>query len=187
MSVVIIDHQDSFTCNIVELLRKAGTNPVVIDIGDIKQSDLNNFDRIILSPGPGVPGDYLKTKKLLITCQFHKKILGICLGHQIIAEFFGAKTINLNHVVHGQNKRIITVQNSKLFQNIPTSFNVGLYHSWIVSRENFPEDLSITAQTQQGNIMAIAHRKLPIFGVQFHPESYISEYGLEIIKNFLDA
>ena len=187
MSVVIIDHEDSFTYNIVELLRKAGQTPEVVSIKQLEMSSLAAFDKFILSPGPGLPENYHLTKQILNTYKNYKKILGICLGHQIIAQNFGAKVINLNQVIHGQNKQIITKQDTKLFQNIPATFNVGLYHSWIVSQNEFPKDLKVTAQTKQGGIMAIAHRELPIFGVQFHPESYISEYGLEIIKNFLDA
>ncbi len=187
MSLVIIDHEDSFTCNIVELLRKTGIEPAVVSIDNIHLSELDIFDTFILSPGPGIPNSYHKTKRLLDLYQTQKKILGICLGHQIIAEFFGAVTVNLKQVVHGQGKPVITDTKALLFNGTASVIQAGLYHSWIVSKEKFPESLNIIAQTKQGEIMAIAHNKFPIFGVQFHPESYISEYGLQIIQNFLNA
>ena len=187
MSIVIIDHQDSFTYNIVELLRKIGKDADVISIHQLNMDELSDYDYLILSPGPGFPEDYKKTFQILDTYHTQKKILGICLGHQIIASYFGAKLQNMSKVIHGQPKQVFTTPNAQLFRRLPKSFKVGLYHSWIVSQDDFPLVLQITAQTEKQEIMALSHNEFPIFGVQFHPESYISEYGSQILTNFINA
>ena len=187
MSIVIIDHQDSFTYNIVELLRKIGKDSDVISINQLDLDALSAYEYLILSPGPGFPEDYQKTFQILDAYHTQKNILGICLGHQIIARYFGAKLQNLPKVVHGQPKQIFTQSNTPIFRKIPKSFKVGLYHSWIVSPDDFPKALQVIAQTAKREIMAIAHREFPVYGVQFHPESYMSEYGSEILTHFINA
>ncbi len=187
MSIVIIDHQDSFTYNIVELLRKIGKDADVVSIHQPDIDGLSAYDHLILSPGPGFPEDYKRTVQILDAYHTQKKILGICLGHQIIASYFGAKLRNMSKVVHGQAKQVFKTPKAQLFHGLPSSFKAGLYHSWIVSQDDFPAVLQITAQTEKQEIMALSHSEYPIFGVQFHPESYISEYGSQILTNFIDA
>jgi len=187
MKLALIDHNDSFTYNIVELLRQFNRLSVeVLSSDDLKPEDLQKYDKLILSPGPGLPRDFVHIKEILDCCKNQKPILGICLGHQAIATYFGAKLLNLPQVVHGQPKEIIQKCHGNLWTGLPIRFKVGLYHSWVVSSENFPAELSVNATTINGQIMAIQHKKLPLYGVQFHPESFMTEYGKEIMQNFLD-
>lgn len=195
-NILLIDNNDSFTYNLVELLRQLKVNFSVINIHDfipnLKPSQITDFSHIIISPGPDVPRAYPKIYAMLQSYienpNFqHKPILGVCLGHQIICDFFGAKVYNLPSPRHGMVGRLAVnpdVQ-SKMFANLPSAFNIGLYHSWAVRLENFPQELQIMGRCQDEIVMAIEHKNLPIFGVQFHPESYISEFGLEILANFL--
>jgi len=187
MNILIIDNNDSFTYNIVELIRNITSNPirvkpsVALDINEIKR-----YNRIILSPGPGLSYEFPILAQILKMYGGKIPILGICLGHQAICEFFGAKLSNLPLVVHGQPKKIFVKKNTQLFKKIPNEFTVGLYHSWIVRRSGFPEDLYITGLSEDDIIMSVEHKNLQIYGVQFHPESYITEYGKQLITNFLE-
>jgi anthranilate synthase/aminodeoxychorismate synthase-like glutamine amidotransferase len=188
VKIVIIDHYDSFTYNIVELIRQAvSITPDVIPSNDLILSDLDQYDKIILSPGPGLPRDFISIKHVLDLYKEYKSILGICLGHQGIAHYFGAHLENLKEVIHGQCRIVETFNNNLLFNNLPDTFKVGLYHSWVVSRNDFPSELKITALSNDGHIMGLEHKIYNIYGVQFHPESYITEHGLELIKNFINA
>jgi len=188
MKVVIVDHQDSFTYNIVELIRKAvGLEPAVFPANNLDIKTLSKFDKIILSPGPGLPKDFMNIKHIIDTYKTTKHILGICLGHQAIATYFGAKLINMKTVVHGQPAVINHKTEHFLFRNMPKNFQAGLYHSWVVSKEKFPRELEITALSADNKIMALSHCFYKIYGVQFHPESYITKYGEQLIKNFLNA
>ncbi len=187
MKIVLIDHNDSFTYNIVEQLRKiSGQTPVVIASGEVEISTLQKFDKIILSPGPGLPRDFVNIKRILNRYKNTKPILGICLGHQAIAHYFGAKLANLPQVVHGQPKKIIQVNKSIIFKGLPDQITVGLYHSWVVDENDFPKVLQITATDKSGRIMALQHHKLPIFGVQFHPESHMTLKGEKMLFNFIN-
>ena len=184
--IVFIDHNDSFTYNVIELLRKIGSNTTtVLNYNDLVIDELDGFDKIILSPGPCLPENYPKTLELLSTYYKTKPILGICLGHQAICSFFGADLYNSKQVVHGINKEINIVDTSILFENIKEKTEVGLYHSWAVSSENFPSELRITSISDEEIIMSVEHIKYPIYGIQFHPESFLTIHGESILRNFL--
>jgi len=186
MNVVLIDHNDSFTYNIVELLRKiTKKEPKIIASESVNIDDLQCFDKIILSPGPGLPTDFINIKNILDAYKNTKPILGICLGHQAIAHYFGVKLYNLPQVVHGQPKEILQVKESVLFKGLPLKMTVGLYHSWVVDTQNFPDELQITATDKNGRIMALQHKNRLIFGVQFHPESHMTEAGEKLLYNFI--
>ena len=188
LKLLLIDNNDSFTYNIVNIIRKYK----FVDLNIVKYDDLipkwvnYDYDKVIISPGPGNPSEYAYYDEFLKTCvEKNIHVLGICLGHQIIAEHFGAKTYNLNTVFHGQNKMINIIESSILFRGLPRHLQVGLYHSWAVHSQSLPQDLTITATSEDNIIMAIQHKKYPIFGLQFHPESYITKQGETIIKNFI--
>jgi anthranilate synthase component 2 len=186
MKIALIDHNDSFTYNLVELIRKInGKKPDVLVTGQFLSADLEKYDKIILSPGPGLPKDFIHTMRLLDTYKHHKHIFGICLGHQAIAYYFGAKLGNLKKVVHGQQKNILIKNHDVLFNHLPEQIQVGLYHSWIVSTTDFPDELLVTAEGENQEIMAFRHKSFSIFGVQFHPESFLTPYGHQILQNFL--
>ena len=161
---------------------------VYVDVKRPNQLQINNvnsYDRIILSPGPGMPMNHFKMMKIIDKFHLKKNILGICLGHQALAEYFGAKLINLDIVKHGISSEIYVLNNSDLFLNISNKLYVGHYHSWVVSKRNFPESLEITSVDKDGLIMSFRHRKLNLYGIQFHPESIMTKYGKEILKNWL--
>ncbi len=186
MNVLIIDNEDSFTYNIVDILRKFETvEYTVIQSTNVDIAVAQDFEKIIISPGPGLPGDFPVLSALLNEYKNRKSILGICLGHQAIGTFFGAGLINLPLVQHGQIKSISVKKRVNLFKGLPDRFNVGLYHSWVVDAIQFPDELSITAVSEENLIMAISHKIHDIHGVQFHPESHICEHGRKIISNFI--
>ncbi len=184
--VMLIDNQDSFTFNIVDLLRKFPSIDLHVRSSiDLDVSGLIDFDALIISPGPMTPGDFPVLAQVLNFAEQTKKpLLGICLGHQAICSHFGAALNQLEEVVHGQQHEIRISKNSKLFAGFPERIKVGLYHSWHVSTQDFPEKLYITSQSDQNVIMAVEHRSLPIFGIQFHPESFLTPQGKEILTNF---
>ena len=187
MKLALIDHNDSFTYNIVELLRQF--KRVSLDVilsGEVQLDTLQTYDKLILSPGPGLPREFVNIKHILERYKHLKPILGICLGHQAIATYFGAKLLNLKQPVHGQLKEISLQNNGDLFVDLPARMEVGLYHSWVVDTENFPAELQVTAVSYDGYIMALQHKKLPLYGLQFHPESFMTEYGNELMNNFLE-
>lgn len=186
MNILLIDNFDSFTYNIVDLLRSiSGVKVVVVKNNEIRALDISIFDKIIISPGPDVPSSSSDLMYFLRKNYILKPILGICLGHQAIAELFGAQLKNFSSPLHGEQSLIEQNGSNRLFKNIPLQFKVGLYHSWYVSEENFPSTLRILAMSEHGIIMALRHKYLPIFGVQFHPESFMTEYGKKLISNFL--
>jgi anthranilate synthase/aminodeoxychorismate synthase-like glutamine amidotransferase len=187
MKIALIDNNDSFTYNIVDYLRRMrGVGLSVINTERFDLDELEAFDKIILSPGPGLPADFKNLNKIIHVFHNRKPILGICLGHQAIASYFGAKLVNVKPVIHGQAHRIKLLNSSILFNTLPSTFKVGLYHSWAVSQENFPEILSIDALSEQNVIMSFSVKEYPVWGVQFHPESYITEYGFDILQNFIE-
>ena len=185
--MILIDNYDSFTYNIVEYFRELGVSPRIytnnaINIDELQKMD---FDQIVLSPGPGDP---LSAGICLnIIHQFHtnKKILGICLGHQCIAHYFGANIIQDKHPTHGKTSQIYFKENP-LFKNIPQGFLATRYHSLIVDKQTINNDIDIIAETGDGLIMGIQHRHYPVFGLQFHPEAILTEYGKVLLKNFLE-
>ncbi|MCL3781372.1 aminodeoxychorismate/anthranilate synthase component II [Prolixibacteraceae bacterium JC049] len=186
MKLLIVDNHDSFTYNLVQLIEEAGcTNYQIVANEAVNIAAAAEFTHILFSPGPGLPDEFPAMKQLLEQYAPSKSFLGICLGHQAIAEFYGGQLYNLPEVVHGQVKHITQKKNDMLFSTIDNQFDVGLYHSWIVSNNHFPEELEITALSEENRIMALRHRSLNIRGVQFHPESIMTPNGLEMIKNWL--
>lgn len=183
--IALIDHNDSFTYNIVEVLRQFTNTFTVINYQNLVVADLNLFDKIILSPGPCLPKDYPKTFQIIENYYKSKPILGICLGHQAICTFFGAQLYRFDDVVHGVSKTILRQKTSKLFKNIPQKTTVGLYHSWAIDQAHFPSDLSVLAKAD-GIIMSVEHVQYPVFGIQFHPESFLTTHGALMLKNFID-
>ena len=186
MHIALIDNEDSFTFNILNILRRfPDLTTTIIPTANLQVGNLKNFDKIIISPGPGLPADFPILEQILIEYHSEKPILGICLGHQAICTYFGAHLFNLPRVQHGQSQSISVVNNSRLFKGISNNFNVGLYHSWVADRKDFPQELVITAVSDQELIMAVSHIKYDIHGVQFHPESHLCDIGLKIIRNFI--
>lgn len=186
MKLLILDNYDSFTYNLLHLVEKVSDISVdVIRNDKIKLADINNYDKIILSPGPGLPKNAGIMPELLKKYSSTKSILGVCLGMQAIAENFNSKLKNLETVVHGMATPIEIIQNDFIFEGCPKKFNVGRYHSWVVDAVGFSPDLIVTAIDSDKNIMALKHKTLDVRGVQFHPESILSEYGAEIIGNWL--
>lgn len=185
MKLLILDNYDSFTYNIVHALRHLGVNPDVHRNDCISLDDVAAYDRIIISPGPGIPSEAGILPDLLKRYSSSKPILGICLGHQAIGEAFGAKLENLSEVYHGLCTPITRVAGEPMFDGLPERFDVGRYHSWVVSRDNLPECLEVTAVADDGSIMAMRHRTLDVRGVQFHPESIMTPDGLKMFENWL--
>ncbi|MDE7392940.1 MAG: aminodeoxychorismate/anthranilate synthase component II [Muribaculaceae bacterium] len=186
-SIVIIDNYDSFTYNIVNALRLLGIEPTVVRNDKVNLDDLQQFDKIILSPGPGIPSEAGLMPAIIERYASSKPILGICLGHQALAEHFGARLINLPKVYHGLKLplSVTSPEADYLFDGLPERFDVGRYHSWAVDPLSVPECLEVTAVDDDGNIMALRHRELDIRGVQFHPESIMTDLGQHIFKNWL--
>lgn len=186
MKTALIDNNDSFTYNIVELIRKIpGSRLTVIPYQELNIDELVKYDRLILSPGPGLPDEFPVLQEVLKEYYDTKPMLGICLGHEAIAKFFGAELTHLPSVVHGQPKMINVIKESKFFRDVPGKFYAGLYHSWVIHKNKFPDELEITGLSDEGFIMSFQHKKLDLYGVQFHPESIITEYGKEMMTNFL--
>lgn len=187
MKILVFDNYDSFTYNLVHLVEKL--LPVKVDVfrnDQIPIEKIKEYDKIILSPGPGVPSEAGLLLPLIKEYASSKSILGVCLGHQAIGEAFGGELINLSKVYHGvaTSCRIIDGSN-ELFEGLPSEIEIGRYHSWIVSKEKFPEVLEITAEDENGYIMAMKHKTYDIQGVQFHPESVLTPQGEAILKNWL--
>lgn len=186
MKILVFDNYDSFTYNLVHYLEMATDATIEIHRNDkISLKEIERFDKILLSPGPGIPSDAGILLDVIKTYATRKSILGICLGQQAIAEAFGGSLSNLNEVFHGVSTPVEIIANDSLFKNIPKKFNVGRYHSWIVNRTDLPKELEITCIDESGSIMALRHKTRDIRSVQFHPESILSEHGLEIIKNWV--
>ncbi len=186
MKVLLVDNYDSFTYNLAQILSESKL--CYFEIVKNDKIDINKikfYDKILLSPGPGVPENAGKLLKILNNFYDKKNILGVCLGMQAIAEYFGGKIYNLKKVYHGIDTKIKINNKNLLFKGLPQKIKVGLYHSWAVDKTKLPENLKITAISNDNIIMAIAHKKYNIFGVQFHPESYITNYGKKIIENWL--
>jgi len=186
MKIVIIDNYDSFTYNLSHMVKELGAEVTVVRNDKFELPFLEQFDKIILSPGPGIPSEAGLLLDVIRTYAGKKPILGVCLGHQAIGEVFGAKLENLSSVYHGV--AIEGSQNSKdcIFSGLPERIMMGRYHSWVVSKENFPDCLEITAESPDLHIMALRHKEYDIHGIQFHPESVLTPLGRTIIKNFLD-
>lgn len=184
--LLIIDNHDSFTFNLVDLIRKIGVKMKVVNVEALDLDEVEQFSHILISPGPDVPRAYPQLFAMLERYHQTKSIFGVCLGHQTICEFFGGTLYNLNTVRHGQQLPIIQQQPNRLFDSLPEKFHIGLYHSWGIlqnSLENSP--LVATSTCSQNVLMATQHESLPIYTVQFHPESFITEYGEQMLRNWL--
>jgi anthranilate synthase component II len=185
--ILILDNYDSFTWNIHHYTAQLTSDSVYVKRNDeIDIESAGKYKAIIFSPGPGIPSEAGNMMDIIYRYCKSIPMLGICLGHQALAEAYGAKIINLNKVLHGIQQTItITDMNDRLFKNIPSQIKTGHYHSWVVSRENLPSDLIVTATDVNGTIMALSHIHDPVSGLQFHPESVMTDHGLEIIANWL--
>lgn len=201
--IVIIDNYDSFTYNLAHSVKELGAETDVLrnDCFDIKE--LERYDKIILSPGPGTPDEAGLLLDVIRTYAGRKSILGVCLGEQAIGQVFGGKLTNLNEVFHGvqtkirigndelpdgkpiSDKQQLSLASDYLFSGLPSEILVGRYHSWVVDTENFPEELAITALSPEGQIMALKHRTFDIHGIQFHPESILTPDGKTILRNWI--
>jgi anthranilate synthase component II len=188
MKVLIFDNYDSFTYNLAHLVEKIIHGKVEVQRNDqIGLEKVKEYDKIILSPGPGLPKDAGLLLPLIKEYAASKCILGVCLGHQAIGEAFGGKLINLTTVYHGVATRCeLSMVNWKLFKGLPREIEVGRYHSWVVSRDGFPDELEITATDDNNQIMGLRHREYDVQGVQFHPESILTPDGEQILRNWLN-
>jgi anthranilate synthase component 2 len=186
MRLLVLDNYDSFTFNLVHLVEKVCDITFdVVKNDQISLPEVNQYDKILLSPGPGIPSQAGIMPDLLSTYKSSKSILGVCLGLQAVGETFGASLINLNTVYHGQAMPIHLIEEDVIFNNCPSTFNAGRYHSWVIDSKKFPPELTVTAVDDTNLIMALKHKTLDVRGVQFHPESILSEYGETIIYNWL--
>jgi anthranilate synthase component II len=187
--ILVIDNYDSFTYNLVYYIEKlTGNRPDVYRNDEISVEEAGNYDKILISPGPGVPADAGICIPLIRKYASSKSILGICLGHQAIGEAFGGELLNLTGVFHGlATPVIIKEKDEMLFQNLPDTISAGRYHSWVVSDKNLPDELQVTCVDENGIIMGISHKEYDVKGLQFHPESVLTEHGMEIMANWLEV
>ncbi len=185
--ILLLDNYDSFTWNLYHYLEQLSSEEVIVKRNDeITVSDASSYSGILLSPGPGLPSEAGIMPELIRTCGESIPILGICLGHQAIGEAYGGQLQNLDKVLHGVQREVIVERPvDRLFADIPDRFFTGHYHSWVISQNNMPSVLSVTARDSEGVIMAVSHRNHPVSGVQFHPESILTENGMKILENWL--
>ena len=186
MKIVIIDNYDSFTYNLSHLIKEIGAEVTVIRNDQFTLNQLEPFDKIVLSPGPGIPSEAGLLLDVIKTYKGRKPILGVCLGHQAIGEVFGGAPENLSDVFHGVATEGTQFSNDHIFDTLPKRITMGRYHSWVVSRENCPTCLEVTAVSDEGQIMALKHKNYDIHGIQFHPESVLTPEGKTIVKNFIE-
>ncbi|MBS9773886.1 MAG: aminodeoxychorismate/anthranilate synthase component II [Tenacibaculum sp.] len=189
MNILILDNYDSFTYNLAHYVEDiTGKLPDVYKNDEITVDEIKNYDIIILSPGPGLPSEAGILKEVIRTYAGKIPILGVCLGLQAIVEVFGGKLKNLDEVFHGVASTVNVMNtDSVLFKDISEKFEVGRYHSWVASKNNFPKDLEVTCEDKFGNIMAIKHKKHKIEAVQFHPESILTPFGKKMMANFINS
>ena len=188
MNILLIDNRDSFVYNVKALIEQCN----VADRVDVVQNDKIDFGRlgyysgIVLSPGPGIPNEAADMPKLIDICENTHSILGICLGHQAIAEHFGAKLHNLPHPLHGKQGKLKVVKpDDILLRGLSCCETIGHYHSWVVAWEELPECIEVTATDNENNIMSFSHKSKPLYGLQFHPESFMTSCGKTIVQNWL--
>ena len=185
IKIVIIDNYDSFTYNLSHLVKELGADVTVYRNDQFELPELEAFDKIILSPGPGIPSEAGLLLDVIKTYAGKKPMLGVCLGHQAIAEAFGGQLENLSEVYHGVATDCIQTADDEVFACLPRRFTIGRYHSWVVSKNGFPDCLEVTAESEEGQIMALRHRQYDIHGIQFHPESVLTPDGKKMIGNWL--
>ena len=187
MKSVIIDNYDSFTYNLRHIVNELGVDVDVLRNDAFDIESIAQYDKIILSPGPGIPREAGLMPAVIHRYSGETPILGVCLGHQAIGEAFGAKLINLSEVFHGVQTPVEIIGNDSIFNGLGHEILVGRYHSWVVDANRLPECLEITATSREGLIMALRHKTYDIHGIQFHPESVLTPQGKRIIANFLNA
>jgi anthranilate synthase component 2 len=195
MKILVFDNYDSFTYNLVHLVKTITDAPLEVQRNDALTLDqVAEFDKIILSPGPGIPEEAGLLLPLIKAYASTKSILGVCLGHQAIGQAFGGKLVNLANVFHGVATPITVAerqhkkgQAKDLFVGLPDEIEVGRYHSWVLADEAFPQELQVTSRDKEGYIMSLRHKELDVQGVQFHPESVLTPVGATIIRNWLHA
>ena len=185
MKIILIDNYDSFTYNLAHLLKALGAEVDVRRNDQFDLKELEVYDKILLSPGPGIPSEAGQMPEVIRTYAGRKPILGICLGHQAIGEAFGARLENLKEVFHGVQTPVRLLDKTGLFQGLPDEIPVGRYHSWVIEKNSLPACLQVTATDENGEIMAIRHSSLDIQGLQFHPESVLTPQGAQIMSNWL--
>lgn len=185
--ILLFDNYDSFTYNLLHVVRELGYTDIDVCRNDkIALEEVAIYDKILLSPGPGIPSEAGILLPMIRQYAATKSILGVCLGHQAIGEAFGARLENLKDVYHGVSTPIKLIKDDLLFKDMEHTIEVGRYHSWIVSTENFPSDLEVTAEDEKGAIMALRHKTFKVRGIQFHPESVLTPLGKRIIANWLE-
>lgn len=184
--IVIIDNYDSFTYNLSHLVKELGADVTVYRNDQFTMNQLERFDKIILSPGPGIPSEAGLLLDVIKNYAGKKPILGVCLGHQAIGEYFGGSLENLSTVFHGVATEGTQFGTDPIFKGLPKRIVMGRYHSWVVSKENFPSCLEITAESDEGQVMALRHRTYDIHGIQFHPESVLTPEGRIMLSNWLE-
>jgi len=185
MKIIIIDNYDSFTYNLAHLVRELGAEVTVWRNDQFEIGELEKFDKIILSPGPGIPSEAGLLLDVIKAYAGKKPILGVCLGHQAIGEVFGARLTNLSEVYHGVATEGTQFGNDPLFAGLPKRIVMGRYHSWVVDRAGFPDCLEVTAVSDDGQIMGLRHKEYAIHGIQFHPESVLTPDGRSMLNHFL--
>jgi anthranilate synthase component II len=187
MKILVFDNYDSFTYNLVHVLREISEAQIDVVRNDkLRLEDAVKYDKLVLSPGPGIPSEAGLLLDLIKQYAPTKDILGVCLGHQAIAEAFGGRLINLSEVHHGLAEPIHLVAEDALFKGLPESFDVGRYHSWTVSPEGLPDCFEVTSVDDEGQIMSMRHKLFRLHGVQFHPESVLTPNGKRIMQNWLN-
>ena len=185
MNITIIDNYDSFTYNLAHLVKSLGAEVNVLRNDQFEMQQLQNADKLILSPGPGIPEEAGLMPDVIRTYAGKKPMLGVCLGHQAIGEVFGARLQNLSDVFHGVQTPVSIDNSDYLFGGLPTEIEVGRYHSWVVDTQDLPAELQVIASSREGQIMALRHTTYDIRGIQFHPESVLTPEGRKIIDNWL--
>ncbi len=185
MRIAVIDNYDSFTYNLVHLVKSLGVEVDVFRNDQFQLSSLELYDKLLLSPGPGIPSEAGLLLEVIKTYAPRKPILGICLGHQAIGEVFGGRLVRLRQVYHGVATPCEQMMDEPLFADLPRHFEVGRYHSWVVSREDFPDCLQVTALSSDGQVMALRHKQYDVCGLQFHPESVLTPLGETILSDWI--
>lgn len=185
MKIAVIDNYDSFTYNLVHYLDDLGAEVTVFRNDEFELKELDLFDKILLSPGPGIPDEAGFLKDVIKTYAKTKSIFGVCLGLQAIGEVFGGTLTNLEKVYHGVATKVSKTEDDFIFNDLPNEMEVGRYHSWVISNENFPQNLIITSKDENGQIMSLKHSVYDVRGVQYHPESVLTPHGKKILENWL--
>ncbi len=186
--ILVIDNYDSFTYNLVHILRELGFGDQmrIARNDQFELDEVDEYDHLLLSPGPGLPKDAGLMPQVIERYASTKNILGVCLGHQGIGESFGAQLFNLPQVYHGMVTPITIEGDDQLFKDLPSTFNVCRYHSWVIEQGSLPDSMEVTSTAENGNIMSLKHKEYNVRGVQFHPESIMTDHGKALMQNWLD-